>query len=92
MIDRNPEWNKVGLCGIVFVRPVCIRVVYGQRWSYGLDSSSEGLLLHFLALGALFSGVNGRTLGRLFDLHVLLCPYENVPHLGDIVLHQMLVE
>ena len=34
----------------------------------------------------------GRTPSRLFDLHVLLRPDENVPHLRDIILHQMLVE
>jgi len=37
-------------------------------------------------------GAIGRTPSRIFDLHVLLRPDENVPHLGDIVLHQMLVE
>ena len=50
------------------------------------------LLLRLLALGSLFRGVIGRTPSRLFDLHVLWCPDENISHFSDINFHQMLVE
>jgi len=70
-----------------------VGVVYGHRRRCGLDFFSSGELpLWLLALGSLFRGASDRTLSRLFDLHVLLHPDENVLHLGDIVLHQMLVE
>jgi len=50
------------------------------------------LLLWLFTLGSLFRGVIGRTLSHLFNLHIPLYPDKNVPHLGDIILHQMLVE
>ena len=49
-------------------------------------------LLRLLALGCLFRGAIGRTPSRFFNEHALLCLDKNVPHLGGIVLHQMLVE
>ena len=37
-------------------------------------------------------GATGRGLSRLFYLDVLLSPDEDIPHLGDVILHQMFVE
>jgi len=37
-------------------------------------------------------GAIGSTPRCFLDLHVLLRSDEDVPHLGDIILHQMLVE
>ena len=51
------------------------------------------LLLRRLALKPLFEeGVIGGTSHCFLDLHVLLRSYEDVPHFGDIVFQQMLVE
>ena len=69
-----------------------IRVVYGHRWSCGSYFSSGGTTASASRLRSLFMGESDRTSSRLFDLHVFLHPDENVPHLGDIVLHQMLVK
>ena len=41
---------------------------------------------------ALVSGATGRGPSRLFYLNVLLIPDEDIPHLGDVILHQMFVE
>ena len=70
-----------------------VGVVYGQRRRCGLDFFSWGdLLLWLPTLGSLFWGTSDCTPSCLLNKHVLLRPDENVPHLGDIVRHQMLVE
>ena len=94
VVDGNPEWIKVELCGFVLIWLVCVCVL-----CWFMDNSRImvwflpwGLLFWLLALESLFRGGIGHTLSCLFDLHVLLHPNENVPHLGGITLYQMLVE
>ena len=69
-----------------------VEVVYGRWRSCGLNFSSGGTAASASRSWILIWGASGRTLSRLFDLNVLLCPDENVLHFGDIVLHQMLVQ
>ena len=93
MVDKNPEWNEVRLCSTVLVR-----VVHVSEWFMGNEEvvvwilPRGVLMLRILTLGSLFRGAIGRTPSHLFDLHVLLRPDKNVPHLGDIILRHMLVE
>ena len=61
---------------------------------------AESLVLTLLWEGGLWLGLlpfpSGRVIdcasGHILDLDVFLSPREDNPHLGDFVLHQMLVE
>ena len=61
---------------------------------------AEKFWLRFFLSGAVasassprgLSGGNWRQPSRLFNLYVLLCPDKDIPHLGDIVLHEMFVK
>jgi len=92
MVDRNPEWNKVRLCSVILVRLVCMLRWFMDSgrfvdWVLPRGGCCFGFSSSDPCLGAI-----GRTSSRLFDLHVLLRLDKNISHLGDIVLHQMLVE
>jgi len=50
------------------------------------------LWLQLLNLRPLSRGVTGRGPSRLFYLDVLLSPDEDIPHLADVILHQMFIE
>ena len=62
-----------------------------EELGLGFFLSGE-LWLQLLKLGALSRGVAGYNLSRLFYLDVLLSPNQNIPHLGDVILHQLFVE
>ena len=51
-----------------------------------------GLWLRLLELGTLVSKTTRRSLSGLFYLDVLLSPNKDIPHPGDVILHQMFVE
>jgi len=91
IVYRNPEWNKVGLYNVILTRLLRMSGWYmnsgGVVWILPRGNCYFG----FSPL-TLFRGEIGRSPSHLFDMHVLLRPNENVPHLGDIVLHQMLVQ
>jgi len=53
---------------------------------------SNRLWLWLFPLAILFWGAVGCALGCVLNLDILLDPEEDVPHLGDFVLHQVLVE
>ena len=50
------------------------------------------LWLRLFPLTVIFRGAVGCAPARIFNLHVLLDPKDDVPHRGDFVFHQMLVE
>ena len=47
------------------------------------------LFLHFTPL---LRGAISRTLGSILNLNIFLGASEDVPHLGDLVFHQMLIK
>jgi len=50
------------------------------------------MCLLFLHFAPLLGGAVGKTPGSILNLNILLSVSEDVPHLGDLVFHQMLVE
>jgi len=91
MVDKYPERNKVGLCCTFLTR-------FERTLGWFVDSIGVWLGLFLKGncdFGFSTSGFGRETGGspsRLFNLHVLLCSNKDVPHIGDVVLHQMLVE
>ena len=57
-----------------------------------MDSSSGGTMDLASRCQGLISGAAGCSLSRLFYFDVLLSPNEDIPHFGDVILHQMFVE
>ena len=92
LINRYPEWNEVGLCLTSLAGfGSSPGLACEHRRDCGWDSSS-GELCRLLDLGVLFRGATGGSSSPLFNLYILIFPDKDIPHLGDIVLHQMFVE
>jgi len=64
----------------------------GWQRSCGSILPRGELWLQLLDLGALSRGVAGRSPRRLFYLDVFLSSNEDIPYLGDGILHQMFIE
>ena len=52
----------------------------------------EGTVASVLDLRALSPEATGGSPSRLFNLYILLHPNKDIPHLGDVILHQIFVE
>ena len=77
--------NKVDsaahLDGLQTAEELCLRLFFGGNC--GFSFSTSGLSLW---------GATGCGPSRLYYLDVLLSPDEDIPHLGDVILHQIFVE
>jgi len=67
------------------------RVVCGRRRKLGSDFS-VGRRIVALASPLLSGRAIDCASGRILDLNVFLSPREDITHLGDFVLHQILVK
>ena len=56
------------------------------------SSLKQQVMASTFPLADLFGRVVGCALGHILNLDILLDLKEDVPHLGDFVLHQVLVE
>ena len=93
MFDRYLERNEVEFC--------CTSLIEFERtprWHVDGGGVVARILpwgelqLWFLDIGSLFGRATGGSPCRLFNLHVILCSDKDVPHLGDIILHQVPVK
>jgi len=92
MVHRDFEWSEVGSVSLG---------LHGVARGLFIDCAGSLILillwegrwrLQLLPVTALLGGAVGCATGRIFNLDVLLNLKEDVPHLGDFVLHQMLVK
>ena len=92
IIDRYPEC-EFGLCFTSLTRFECMSRWFINRGRVVVRILPwEKLWLRLLDLGSVLGRAIGGSPSYLFNLYVFLCSNKDVPHLGDIILHQMRVK